>query len=278
MGHLSYSDKDGAMAVYRFSALSDGRSISFNPTADVLQFDQTTISAADIRFTTSNGNTRIEVVGATSAGKDVTLLNTSPLQISTFNVTFANGSRLLIGDTTSGTASDNSANNLVGTSGRDHLAGLGGNDTLNGGAGVDYLDGGSGNDTYIVTAGDVLVDASGVDHVMSSASWTLASGFENLTLTGTANIQGIGNSAANRIVGNSGANLLRGLAGNDTLDGGAGADRMEGGLGNDTYVVDNPGDVVVEADGAGVDLVRSSVDYTLPAFVNKLDVDRYGEH
>ena len=35
------------------------------------------------------------------------------------------------------------------------------------------------------------------------------------------------------------------------LDGGAGADTMTGGLGNDTYVVDNVGDVVTEAANAG---------------------------
>ena len=34
------------MAVFRFSALSDGQSLAFNPNADVLHFDQTTIAAA----------------------------------------------------------------------------------------------------------------------------------------------------------------------------------------------------------------------------------------
>ena len=45
--------------------------------------------------------------------------------------------------------------------------------------------------------------------------------------------------------------MLTGLGGNDILNGGAGADQMFGGTGNDTYVVDNVGDVVTELDGEG---------------------------
>jgi Ca2+-binding RTX toxin-like protein len=48
--------------------------------------------------------------------------------------------------------------------------------------------------------------------------------FENLTLTGSANLSGTGNAAANIITGNSGNNFLAGLGGGDTLDGGTGLD------------------------------------------------------
>ncbi|MBW8881136.1 MAG: pre-peptidase C-terminal domain-containing protein, partial [Asticcacaulis sp.] len=60
------------------------------------------------------------------------------------------------------------------------------------------------------------------------------------------------------------------FAGNDSLDGGTGADNMAGGYGNDTYIVDNAGDVVTEAYNSGSDLVQSTVSYTLTDYVEKL--------
>ena len=79
---------------------------------------------------------------------------------------------------------------------------------------------------------------------MSSATYTLCSYMENLTLTGSGAIGGTGNIEDNVLTGNDAANTLNGVAGNDTLignggndwlDGGTGADTMTGGLGNDTY-------------------------------------------
>jgi Ca2+-binding RTX toxin-like protein len=131
------------MATYQFSAMTDGQAISFNPGADLLNFDQTAIAAADIRVSVSGSHL---VITHLSTGKDVTLLNVTPLQLATSNITFANGSRLLFGDTTTATAADDSGNNLAGTAGRDHLNGLGGNDTLGGGGGNDLIVGGAGND------------------------------------------------------------------------------------------------------------------------------------
>src|SRR3954447_19023172 len=166
------------MAVFQFSALSDGQSLAFNPSADVLNFDQTTIAAADLRVTQVGSNIRIDVVSGPQTGKDVTLQNVSPLQLAMTNVTFADASRLLFGDNSTA-QNDNLANSLSGTAGRDLLQGFGGADTMNGGA---------GNDTYIVGTGDVLSDTGGVDTVLSDVSWALADGFENLTLTGTSNV------------------------------------------------------------------------------------------
>ncbi|MDB5823804.1 MAG: hypothetical protein JWR21_2508, partial [Herminiimonas sp.] len=129
-----------------------------------------------------------------------------------------------------------------------------GNDTLDGGAGADTLIGGSGNDTYLVDSpGDVVIENSnaGTDEVRSTAAtYTLGANVENLTLLGSGNINGTGNALANILTGNSG---------NNTLDGGAGIDTMAGGLGNDIYVVDNAGDIVIEAVNAGTDEIRTSL-------------------
>jgi Ca2+-binding RTX toxin-like protein len=55
------------------------------------------------------------------------------------------------------------------------------------------------------------------------------------------------------------------------MDGGAGADSMVGGTGNDTYYVNDSGDLVSEAAGAGIDTVWSFVNgYTLTANVENL--------
>ncbi|MDD1981211.1 peroxidase family protein [Pseudomonas asiatica] len=148
----------------------------------------------------------------------------------------------------------------------DSLDGGAGNDTLNGGLGADAMVGGAGNDTFVVdNLGDTVSEAlnGGVDLVQTTlASYTLGANVENLTFTGAGNFTGTGNTLANTITGG---------AGNDLLDGGAGIDRLVGGLGDDTYVVDNAGDVVVEATAAGTDTVRATAaSYTLGANVENL--------
>lgn len=93
---------------------------------------------------------------------------------------------------------------------------------------------------------------------------------ENLTLTGTAAINGTGNELDNYLKGNSASNVLSGGGGADRLNGGAGADTMIGGAGDDTYVVDDLGDVVIENAGEGVEdgvELYLNADYTLGADV-----------
>ena len=129
---------------------------------------------------------------------------------------------------------------LKGNAGVDVLPGGSGNDLLDGGVQADLMVGGTGNVTYIVdNAGDATVEAAGggIDLVQSIGSFALAANFENLTLTGAANVNGTGNALANLITGNLGNNVLVGGPGADTLVGGAGAgaDTLTGGAGQDVY-------------------------------------------
>ena len=157
--------------------------------------------------------------------------------------------------TLSGTAAiDGTGNTLNNT-----LTGNPGNNRLDGGTGADTLVGGAGNDTYVVdNLGDIVTEGvnEGTDTVHSSVAYTLGANVENLTLTGTASVNGTGNALNNTLTGN---------AGHNRLDGGTGADTLAGGLGDDTYVLDSSGDSVIEGASAGIDTLLTAVSYTLGA-------------
>jgi Ca2+-binding RTX toxin-like protein len=145
-----------------------------------------------------------------------------------------------------------------GGSGNDYVEGGMGNDTLGGGvAGNDTLIGGQGDDTYVVenaTTTLTEVAGQGTDTVQSSISWALGDEFENLTLTGIANINGTGTLGANVLTGNSGANRFEAGAGNDTLHGGDGADQLYGMEGDDTVNGDGGSDSI--EDGVGTNTLN----------------------
>lgn len=182
--------------------------------------------------------TRI-VVGSGVNPPVITLRNVPPASLSASNFIFA-------------TSTD-----ILGTAGNDDLVGDSGSNTINGKAGADRMEGRTGDDTYIVdNVNDVVIElpGGGYDAVQASVTYTLSDNVEMLTLTSSANINGNGNSAANRMVGN---------AGNNILDGREGSDDLVGGLGNDTYIVDVGTDRVTENANEGVDTVQSSVSWTL---------------
>ncbi len=142
-----------------------------------------------------------------------------------------------------------------------NATGDGGDNILTGNSAKNTLDGGLGDDTYVITTGDVIIDAGGNDTLIVGATYTLLAGMENIILTGTGNFNANGDAGVNILTGNSGKN---------TLDGHGGADTLIGGLGDDTYIVDGSGATVSEASGQGRDTVRTAFDHVLAADVEIL--------
>ena len=132
------------------------------------------------------------------------------------------------------------ANLIIGNTAFNVLTGGLGNDTIDGGAGSgDSLVGGIGNDTYIVDdLTDTLVENinEGTDTIQSSTDLSLNfyNNIENLTLTGSANINAWGSAVANVLTGNDGSNQLTGDGVFDTI---VDIDTLKGGKGDDTYFV-----------------------------------------
>lgn len=164
---------------------------------------------------------------------------------------------------------DAGANRLSGNASANRIDGAEGDDLLEGNGGADTLSGGAGSDTYRIDALDVLEDTgtgpSDRDRVEAAFSMDLLDsrpgggvprfgGIEDATLAGSAAGSLSGSGSGNRLTGNGAANRL---------DGRAGADTLRGGLGADTYLVDDGGDDVQDVTGPGVDLVESTVSFTL---------------
>jgi serralysin len=116
---------------------------------------------------------------------------------------------------------------------------------------ADTLTGGAGNDTYVVyNAGDRVIEAAGggSDRIDAYANHTLFAGseVEAIHAMGSAGRVLTGNALANRFISNA-----------------AHADTLAGGAGNDTYVVYNSGDRVIEAAGGGTDRIDAFANHTL---------------
>jgi Ca2+-binding RTX toxin-like protein len=240
------------MATYNFSALRDGQSIGFRPGVDVLNFDQSVISAADVRIAASGSATRIQVVSGEHAGKDILLKNTTPYQLYTGNVTFASGTRLLVGDNLL-SQGDNGSNTLNGTAGRDVFYGFGGDD---------HLIGDEGDDVFVMASG--TASSYGNDRVEGG------SGFDTIDFSGArsaVNASLFTDSVTGGGSGASGSALLFGVerivgtSFNDTLTGNGAGTRLEGRGGNDSYTVFG-GEVLVESSGVDT-VIANGTSWTL---------------
>ncbi|MEI5679951.1 MULTISPECIES: calcium-binding protein [unclassified Mesorhizobium] len=200
---------------------------------------------------------------------------------------------------------------LYGDDGADTINGDSGIDTIEGGAGADVLFGGSdAGDTVSYASSNAAVtinithgtqttgvgghaqgdkikgfsDVTGsafADIITDTVKGTIAFGYNDNKFSGGGGNDrlylgggddaGYGGDGNDAVYGEVGNDLLDGGAGHDLLDGGGGNDTMYGGTGNDIYIVSSTGDRVIEAVGAGTDTVRSYIDWTLGANVERLE-------
>jgi Ca2+-binding RTX toxin-like protein len=141
------------------------------------------------------------------------------------------------------TLSDDVENLVLTGAGNDTGTGNALNNRLDGSTstGANPLIGGAGDDTYVLGAGDTVVEIAGEgnDTVVATATYSLAgSTLENLSLAGNAHIDATGNALDNVLEGNAGNNRLVGEAGNDSYQFGRGGGQ----------------DTVVDADATGGNL------------------------
>jgi len=144
---------------------------------------------------------------------------------------------------------------LFGGLGADDLIGGGGGDLLDGGLGADQMAGGQGDDIYVVDdLSDTVTEAGGEgsDRIRASVTYSLGAEVENLELTGSANINGTGNSLANQLSGNSGDNILSGGGGNDVIRGNSGLDELGGDDGNDQLLGGDGNDELYGGDASDI--------------------------
>jgi Ca2+-binding RTX toxin-like protein len=225
-----------------------GRSLSFASSLDVAY--KTSTAPENKGALVSSSGAAVEAVAPLAVDTYATSINIFPSGISEHykNLVLTGSAVTGYGNSKDNTLTGNDANN-----------------TLDGLGGADTMIGGKGNDTYVVDhVGDVVTEITneGIDTVESRISYTLGDNVENLTLTGSGNIDGTGNSTNNTITGNDGANILNGNGGADTLI---------GGRGNDTYIVNSIDDIINENGWSfDIDNVVASINWTLGAKLENL--------
>jgi Ca2+-binding RTX toxin-like protein len=153
---------------------------------------------------------------------------------------------------------------LEGNIGNNRLSGNRWNNILDGREGDDFMQGGGGNDLYYVdSAGDRVNEFAngGFDRIETTVSFKLGTNSQVERIETRHEIfkdpiDLSGNRFAQELIGNHG---------NNRLDGVGGGDRLVGSLGDDTYVIRDLRDEIVEYAGEGQDTVKADISFALAA-------------
>jgi Ca2+-binding RTX toxin-like protein len=259
------------MTAFDFSLVKN-TSIAFNTAADTLNFS--TESAASLTLTAVGSDLVI-----TTGSDSITLTGAAMEALTTNNVTFTDGSALVIGDNSANVTFDALGNNVGnGTAKDDQLIGLAGADTLNGLAGNNKIDGGAGADTINVADGNnVIYGGSDADAITAGNGDNVIYGGTGIADSTDGNDTIIIGSGSNTVYGNAGDDTIQtnaivaagktvlayGGLGNDVLDfdGNANLGNFEihGSVGDDDIDVRTTGDVTVYG-GNGIADANSGVD------------------
>ena len=166
------------MTTYNFSALGANQHLSFNRAVDVLRFDSTAITAADVRLTEDGAN-----LGFSYGGKTVWVDGmASVAQLASFNLSFDNGSLLMAGIGYNETIVDWYGQNyrdrttLATSTVGNQVWGLGGADVVETGSGNDWIVGNLPLDplTHLSRVGETGSPTSSVSPSISADSHFVA--------------------------------------------------------------------------------------------------------
>lgn len=203
-----------------------GGTFNFDPAVDRLLFNDGTIAAAAVQFGLNPDNS----VSVTYGTKTVTFVpvNTAadtpfPFYASPTNISFQDGSKLLIGDGLATASGDNAGSTLTGTARNDQFMTFNGVDTVNAGDGNDLIYVGYANapGQAAMPSGDNIDGGAGIDKVLF-ASTVDAFGNPN----GQISVDLLGGTAqwmangVHALVSLQNVEVVGGTMGNDFLSGG----------------------------------------------------------
>ncbi len=150
--------------------------------------------------------------------------------------------------------------------GKDTITDKGGNDIIKFGDGISQ-------DDIILTKdnNDLLINIKDAEDQIRIKDWALSydNQIETFKFRDNNNLTNI-NAQIHNYIGTDDDDTIVGNTKNNIIDGGLGADTMFGDLGDDTYIVDNINDIVVEYENQGSDTIKSSVTYALTDNVENL--------